>query len=165
MELRPVRISSEDDVLQVMTWRNDPDARRASHHTEPMVWPAYQAEFLKNYSGVAPAPVFILVDGERVGFMGFRRYPDWQRQTAVSLDILLAPERRGKGLGGEALRQVPVLAAGSAVAAVIAEVREDNAASIKTFDGSPLRFRDTVVKTVPGGSASYRVLRYVWEMN
>lgn len=164
MELLPVRLDSEEELRLVMSWRNDPASRKASLHTEPKTWPAYREEFGRNYAGAPLLPRFVTDGSVRCGLLGFRRYAEWPRQIAVQADILIAPECRGKGLALQALNRIPELAREEAVAAVIAEVKEDNASSVRVFEQSPLRLRDQILKTVPEEGKSYRLLRYVWEM-
>lgn len=167
--LIPVNRASESHLQQIMSWRNDPGTRIHFFHTEPKQWPAYRDEFIGHYAKAPLPPYFVCNDGVPCGFLAFRNYAEKDALAApvhasvVSIDLLIAPEARGRGVGSWALEQVPGLAAETSVGVVVGEVKTSNAASLKIFDRSPLKRLDTFKKHVSDTGETHAVVRYVWK--
>ncbi|HYE00509.1 MAG TPA: GNAT family N-acetyltransferase [Alphaproteobacteria bacterium] len=126
----------EAEARQVMAWRNDPATLAASFHPEPKRWPDFLAEFRGGYFGQPDLPpLFVLAEGGRAGLVRFRpaAHPAGLRGRCVDVSIMLAPERRGRGLAAPALRAALAFAAGQGVDSVLAEIRPGNAASLRAF--------------------------------
>ena len=117
--LRPATL---DDGRRVWLWRNDPVARAASRRTEEIGWETHAAWFP---AALQRTRMLIAeLDGEP---LGMARLDDSADGQTVSLN--LAPERRGQGLGRRILQAV----CGDAAGALLAEIRDDNAPSLRIF--------------------------------
>lgn len=137
--------ATHDTAQQIMQWRNDPATLANSFDSRPKEWPAFYSEFLQQYCQDATLPcLFILKDGQRVGFIRFRRQPsllDGQRATDVSINI--APSERGKGLAAPALRACIQVARNAGIEVVLAEIKADNKASVAAFEKAGFTCLDT----------------------
>lgn len=131
-----VRIIPEHARL-IMNWRNDPTTLSMSYHRDPKTWDSFWPEFQASYF-TAPdlPPLFAHVDGERVAFLRHQPCQDPRGYTgrAADVSINIAPAHRKKGLAARILVQAAEqLGQSAAVDTVIAEVREENEASHRTF--------------------------------
>jgi RimJ/RimL family protein N-acetyltransferase len=88
-------------------------------------------------------------NGRPVGSLRFDRRDDATAEISVSI----AAERRGKGAGAQAIREATelFLAAHPEVRATVAEVRSENAGSIRAFERGGYRLR-------PGAAGPMHVL-------
>lgn len=119
LRLRP---ATPDDARRVWLWRNDPAARAASRNSDEIAWEAHAAWF-----PAALTRTRMLI-AERGGEpVGMARLDPGPAGETVSLN--LAPEHRGQGLGRCVLEAV----CAAAPSPLLAEVREDNAASLRIF--------------------------------
>lgn len=136
---------TQASAQQIMQWRNDPATLANSFDSRPKEWPAFYHEFLQQYCQDVTLPcLFVLKDGQRVGFIRFRRQPDLidgQRATDVSINI--APAERGKGLAAPALRACIQVARNAGIEVVLAEIKADNKASVAAFEKAGFKFLDT----------------------
>ena len=126
-----VRPAAEADSEAIWTWRNDPVTRAVSVHTGEVSWADHQRWFAAVLADPDRHLLVGSVADEPVGVVRFDRLAG-PGQWEVSLN--LAPTARGKGLA------VPLLDAGRDWLAaregsieVVALVRDDNAASQRTF--------------------------------
>jgi RimJ/RimL family protein N-acetyltransferase len=129
-----VRPAAEADSVAIWSWRNDPVTRSVSVHTAEIPW----ADHERWFGGVLVDPDRLLlvgaVEGEPIGVVRFDRQ---EGEGRWEVSINLAPAARGRGLA------VPLLRAGrewlgerEKVSEVTALVRDDNAASQRTFRGA-----------------------------
>jgi RimJ/RimL family protein N-acetyltransferase len=125
--LRPAAL---DDETRLLAWRNDP-ATRASAFNEAEVSPeAHKTWLARKLADPACAIVVAEEEGEPVAQVRFERIePD-----LAEIDIAVAPQARGRGVGRRVLR----LAVGDArrvlgVTRVRARVKPTNEASLKAF--------------------------------
>lgn len=152
---------------QIMTWRNDPVTLSVSYHREPKVWESFWPEYQATYFSDYPHPVFILSDGERVGFIRFKNaaHPHGWRGKTVEVSINLAPERRGRGLGQVALRAVcRYLLREHSVDSVYAEVRQENAVSRHVFLTAGFTNLGPTTKLVPDTGETCQIYRLTAEL-
>jgi RimJ/RimL family protein N-acetyltransferase len=131
LAVRPARAG---DAEAVWLWRNDPVTRAVSRDRAEVSWPVHTAWFadvladpdrhlLIGVSGAVPAGV---------GVVRFdRRSPDGRWEVNVNL----APAARGRRLAVPLLRAAFAwLSAKEQVSEVVARIRVDNAASLRTFE-------------------------------
>lgn len=132
MHLRRAETRDSDDLL---AWRNDPKARAASRNTA-RVEPADHDRWL---TGVLADPSRIMLVAENAGGkIGTVRFDPLTDGWEVNINV--APERRGQGLGGALLGQaMRRLHAEHPGAKVIAYVRADNAPSLSLFEAAGFR--------------------------
>jgi N-acetylneuraminate synthase len=125
---------SEETARLIMQWRNDRDTRLNSFDQKEKAWPEFRSEFSQRYFGETLLPCyFILLDGERVGLLGFHRSASINGLQTATVSINLAPERRAKGLGTAALKAVVPLLRVHGIQCLAAEVMAHNPASQKAF--------------------------------
>lgn len=120
----------------VMDWRNDPTTLQAAFNQEPKEWGPFRQEFRHNYFSTASLPpLFALLHGQRVAFLRFRPFclEELGNRRICDISINVAPEKRGRGLGTPILQAVAPVVAAQGYDDIIAEVKEDNAASHTIF--------------------------------
>lgn len=123
-----VRRATLQDADDVLAWRNDEDARRASFSSAVIERSTHLPWFARKLEDPA-CVIYIGVGG--VGFVRFEREGDY-----AEISVAVAPERRGGGMGTALLRaacaqyrhDVP------GVDSLVALVREDNLASRRAFE-------------------------------
>lgn len=119
-----VRKATQDDALDILSWRNDPQTRALSRNQDEV----QRAPHLEWFGKALVDPRLTLligeVDGEKVGMVRF----DHGDETEVSININPASRSRGHGyaLLTEAMKLVP--------GDVWAEIKEENAASLRLFE-------------------------------
>jgi predicted dehydrogenase/RimJ/RimL family protein N-acetyltransferase len=125
--LRPTGI---DDAARILAWRNDPETRRWSRSCREIA-PEEHASWLQRMLADASTRLWVAESGGspiahvRVGL---------ETNDTAEMHVVLAPEARGRGLGGAVLTQ----AAGRALAelgvsALCAHVKSGHEASLRAF--------------------------------
>ena len=129
LRYRPATIADSSLLLQ---WRNDPDARAASRSSAPVA-PQDHERWLRAALPDATRTILIAEeDGDPIGMVRFdRRTPG-----SAEISVNLAPERRGAGRGTQVVREATELelATHPELSEVVADVRELNLRSIRTFE-------------------------------
>lgn len=153
----------EADARLILEWRNDPLTRQMSFHQEPKVWESFFSEFLEEYFSFLP-PLFIIQNGQRVGFLRFRpiAHPTGLLRQAVDISIQVAPQFRGKGIGAKALIEALIWLKTSDIDDVYAEVKEENKASQKIFEEAGFIKLHEGIKVIE--NSSYPITRYFAEL-
>lgn len=129
-------LPNEEDARQVFEWRNDPVTRGMSFHSEEKSWDSFFNEYMtRMFSVAALPPLFIVAEGQRAGHIFFDRaeYPGSPHLNACSISINIAPDKRGKGYGTQALQAINPWIERQGFDAVVAEIKTENAASHKSF--------------------------------
>ncbi|OAN46645.1 hypothetical protein A6A04_05910 [Paramagnetospirillum marisnigri] len=136
VELRPATLADGEDLL---AWRNDPLTRENSLETGQVARDGHFAWL----AGVLADPQRLILVGERgEGKVGMVRFDTMgEREWRVSISV--APEARGRGLG----RVLLAFAVGRierlrGPGAMVAEIRESNAASQSIFTACGFRQSD-----------------------
>lgn len=122
--------TSADSPLQ-LEWRNDPVARSASWDTEAV----RQADHDTWFEAVLEdRDRTLLIVEDAKGAAGSVRLD--VEGVAARISVLVGPDRRGEGIGGQVVRQASelCLAAHPAVGSIRASVRPDNVASLRAFE-------------------------------
>lgn len=125
LAVRPARPA---DAEAVRLWRNDPVTRAVSRDRAEVSWTVHQAWF----ADVLADPDRHLLISDDVGVVRFdRRSPDGRWEVHVNL----APAARGRRLAVPLLRAAFAwLTANEQVREVVARIRVENAASLRTFE-------------------------------
>ncbi|MEX2451985.1 MAG: GNAT family N-acetyltransferase [Rhodospirillales bacterium] len=157
----------EDDGRLIMAWRNDPETLAASYHREPKVWETFRRELAEDYfQNPDLPPIFVLDRGKRIGILKFETvsHPLSLRGRTVDVSINIAPEARGRGLGVKALRAALGYVRGRGVDSVIAEVRRENAASLKIFAAAGFERVEETVKHIDDTGEDVPIFRLAYEL-
>ena len=155
-----VRSATLADSEILWLWRNDPLMREMSKNRAPIIWEDHErwlATVLSN-----PCVGLYMADrsGEPVAMVRFDRKDDL---AIVSTNV--APAMRGQGIGTAALKAAcETYEAESRTAHLVAEVRHDNAASLRAFAAAGFRrmkstdpkFATLMRETVSEGEAKGR---------
>lgn len=126
--LRPFERS---DAYPLWLWANDPTTRRASGDRAEIAWEDHR-RWLEALLASDLAVGFLAMEHDRP--VGSIRFDTRDRWATARLSYLIAPEARGRGLGGELLRLgCERLLAVHPDAELEAQVRGDNEASARLF--------------------------------
>lgn len=128
----PARLNAVDAHM-VMTWRNNEDTLKASYHSNPKQWPDFFAVYREYFLTDYLPPQLAVCGDEKIAFLRFRHYATEAGQ-ACSIDINVAPTKRGQGMGTAVLVKAVQVAFRSGVDAVVAEIKTTNKASIRAFE-------------------------------
>ena len=82
----------------LLAWRNDPGTRESSIDTEPVAEDSHRRWLDASIASLDRHLFVVEVDGEPVGTTRLDR-----REGGWEISITVAPEHRGKGMGGELL--------------------------------------------------------------
>lgn len=153
----------KEEAHLVMEWRNDPETRANSFHTQVKEWDPFWKEFLEEYFAFpALPPLFILHQGKRVGFLRFRpvEHPKGDlARRACDISIQIAPTERQQGLGVQALKDIQPWLEKRGYDDVVAEIKVENIKSQGAFEKAGFRLLAKTEKEVEGVSIPF--LRYI----
>ncbi len=143
--LRPAR---REDSRSLWEWRNDPETREASFHTEMIPFETHQRWFESRLEAPNTEILIILdLQGKAIGYVRFQ-IAEFEAEVSVALDA----QERGKGYGPAAVRQgVEILLAREDLDRVVALIKEGNTSSVRTFERAGFTRRGT--KRVSGSEA------------
>jgi RimJ/RimL family protein N-acetyltransferase len=130
LTLRP---AVPDDEARLLTWRNDPLTREASFNQEEVSSEDHRAWFARKRADPSCAILIVEDAGRPIGQVRLERLqPD-----LAEVNVGLAPDARGRGLGREALRlaarQAPQLLG---VQDLRALVKAGNETSLRAFEAA-----------------------------
>ncbi|AMK75111.1 MULTISPECIES: GNAT family N-acetyltransferase [Methylomonas] len=125
-----IRHAKLEDAMDVLRWRNDPIVCAMSRQNEPIS----EAAHMSWYSGVLDNSERLLLIGvlnkKKVGAVRF----DYVRESTWEVNIAIAPELRGQGLGRKLLKlALTTFYVDHASESVSAVVRLNNEPSLKLF--------------------------------
>lgn len=126
--LRPARL---EDCRSLWEWRNDPETRGASFHTETIFFEDHRTWFESRMGSPDPRILIVLTpEGKEIGYVRFQ-LNDSDAEVSVALD----PEERGKGYGPAAVRAASdQLLAQGGVKRVVALIKQSNSPSRAAFE-------------------------------
>jgi RimJ/RimL family protein N-acetyltransferase len=130
-----VRPAVEDDAELLLSWRNDPEARRWSRSSDTIDLATHRAWLLRTFA--SPDRYLLVVeagDGTPVATTRYDRLDG--DATAWEVSITVGPDVRGRGLGGATLAASDawLLDAEPAARRIVAHVRPANEASRRLFE-------------------------------
>ncbi|MDZ7268732.1 MAG: GNAT family N-acetyltransferase [candidate division KSB1 bacterium] len=128
IHLRPAGEHDSEDVLR---WRNDPVTRANSFHSDPISPAEHRRWFSRTLARRDRLLLIGMAGSERIGVVRFDLAGD-----SAEININLAPEARGRGLG------TALIAAGSgyvfehhpAITKIYAKIKPQNTASLRAFE-------------------------------
>jgi len=128
-----VRRATAEDALDVLAWRNDPLARAMSRTQDLVEEAGHVAWFSKAINDPRRTVLIGEVDDQKIGMVRF----DHGDGTEVSINI--NPPFRGRGLGYQLLSDALAYVSGP----IIAEIKEENLASLRLFERAGFVFERT----------------------
>jgi N-acetylneuraminate synthase len=157
----------DEDALQVMEWRNDPETLRFSFHTDPKTWPEFAAEFNDYFLFPELPPLFAVEEGARVAFIRFEPVADpyHVQRHCCSISINVAPNWRGKGIGTALLKEIQPWVLQQGYESLYAEIKRENAASHKAFVHAGFQILKEDVKILPETGKEIPIISYYLELS
>ena len=124
-----LRPATPEDCRQVWLWRNDEGTRAASFDTSPISFETHERWFHESLRHRDRHVYIVLVDGQEAGVVRL----DVAGARGI-VNIHLAPEWRGRGVGPRTLAALEDVAFGSLhLTRMEAQVKPGNAASLAAF--------------------------------
>jgi UDP-2,4-diacetamido-2,4,6-trideoxy-beta-L-altropyranose hydrolase len=127
-----LRRAEAADAGRLIAWRNDPVTRQYSLQTEPVARAEHEAWLAATLRDPDHLLLVGAIGAEPVGTVRFDRLADGARRVSITV----SPDRRGRGLGRALLHAACREVAPSRL---VAEIRDDNAASKRLFRGCGFR--------------------------
>ncbi|MBO0949574.1 GNAT family N-acetyltransferase [Fibrella forsythiae] len=126
------RVATAADVRLYFDWANDPDTRRQSFHSAPILWENHEAWFAgKIVDPNALLLVFETDEHEPVGQVRFDRQTDGEVIVGISVDKAF----RGRGLASLLIQQACEACRKKwGNVPISAYIRPDNQPSIRAFE-------------------------------
>lgn len=146
----------------IMKWRNDPTTLCMSYHSTPKIMPDFYQEFIETYFIEKQCPpVFAVKDNDRVAFLKFSRYKEWDDSNdyIVDISINVKPSARCKGIGTQVLKGSIEYLRSKDVQGVVAEIKKENIASIRAFERAGFVFIDEYEKMIDDLPGAIEVIR------
>jgi len=135
VHLRPVNINDKEILLK---WANDPVTRQNSFDSNAITFSDHEKWFQDKLDNKNEVMLMAVDQKKDVGHIRF-----CLENNQVEVNINVAPDERGKGYGAEMLKMaVPWLFKHHGAQKVIAYIKPDNLASIKTFQKAGFRVCD-----------------------
>ena len=130
MILRPARLADAYFLLRV---RNDPETRRQSLSTGAVSADRHR-EWLESVLLSTRRLLFVgEAEGQPIGYVRL----DLNAGTSeAEVSVALAPEARGRGLGGKIIAAAVAEGRERGIVSFMARVRPDNLASLSAFEGA-----------------------------
>ena len=128
-----LRKMQEEDCALLYAWRNDPETRRQSFHTEEIAYPEHETWFSAMLADPAVRGFILEEDGKPVG--QFRIRPAEGTEHIGEISFAVAPGERGRGLGTRILAEAEEALRHErpAFRTLLGRVKESNPASRKAF--------------------------------
>ena len=129
--LLEVRRALPEDVMDILRWRNDPHARTMSRQQEQIDEAVHRSWYSQALNDSDRLLIVGMLMGQKVGIVRFDR-----RQSLLwEVNIALAPEARGYGLGRRLLKMALDCLQGAHVQAeIVAVAKLLNEPSLRLFE-------------------------------
>ena len=139
IELHPASQDEDGpDSRAFWAWRNDATTRQMSRSTDAITWDAHRAWYARAAHDPTKAIVMASVNGIPACMVRF----DALEAGAAEININMNPAMRGKKLGRSILAAACAYGFGTLnLSRIYAEIKPDNAVSIKIFEGVGFRSR------------------------
>lgn len=148
---------NEKNANLIMNWKNNDITRSMSFDNNAKIWEDFKNEFNNNYFKHKIPPLFPVLNNDKVGIVSF--IDDNESQNHI-VNINIAPEYRGKGLGVKIINKAIdyVKKNYDHYDIIIAHIKEINIPSIKTFEKAGFIYFDKYIKN------EQVVLKYHYKM-
>lgn len=126
-----VKKAEISDIKDLFEWRNHSIARKNSFNTRKISWNEHKKWFNKKIND-KNSTIYIVCDKENVK-IGVTRFDEVE--NVIKINIMLNPEFIGKGFGEKIIKAgaKKFLQETNVTKPIIAEIKYDNIASIKSF--------------------------------
>jgi RimJ/RimL family protein N-acetyltransferase len=126
-----LRRASMDDMLFLLSLKNEPVVRKASFCQGPVALETHEAWFKGKLESKDSIILVAEEKGERIGQVRF----DVGNDGTAEIDISIVPVYRGKGNGSELLKEACAYAfSGAGIEAIVAHIKPENRASVRVFE-------------------------------
>ncbi len=120
------------DSRAIWQWRNDPVTRAMSRNTAEVPWPDHVRWFAAAVVDPRRTLLMVMRGADTVGVVRFDALGPGEAEININLD----PALRGQGLGKQALEAACAHGLGGmGLGRIYAEVRPENLASVRIFEG------------------------------
>lgn len=155
---------SKEAAEQLKVWRFDPHTMQMSFRQKPMDDTAFWSYFQSYFVLKELPPLFAVVDGKRCAFIGFTPYihPDYPGRRSCEISIVVAPDARGKGVGGAFLEEACRFAKQQGYEDVYARIKPQNTASIHVFEHAGFEFIHEVTQIIEEDGLQDRVAAHLF---
>lgn len=155
-----------EDAAVIMEWRNDPETRAASYHSDIKILSEFSKEYIETFFNHPISPLFVKKDSKKIGFLKFSLIDTPAGYTGKTIDISIniAPTERKKGIGTETLMALNIFLKSTSFNWIIAEVKKNNIHSIQAFKKAGYVFLDEQIKHLPDLQQSFQVFRFIKEI-
>lgn len=127
-----IRLAKRNDAQDILRWRNDPHTRVMSRNEDPIDEQAHNVWFERILGNRDRVLLVGLILDRPIGMVRFDRQ---NGTTSWEINIALAPEERGKGLGKLLLTlSLAQFFATYPDATLLAEIKQRNVASRRLFE-------------------------------
>ena len=125
------RPAQAEDVELWFSWANDPVTRAASFRSDPIKYEDHVVWFQKSLARPERHLLLAMASGQAVAVLRFDREDD---KSLAVISINVAPQARGSGIGTATLHAATAEASRLGVSKIVALIRPDNLASLRTFE-------------------------------
>jgi ribosomal protein S18 acetylase RimI-like enzyme len=136
-----LRAAETADAHRLWVWRNDEATRRASRNQAPVPFEDHVRWLQHTLANPARALFIGELNGWPVGVCRLDRLTESDGRDSAEVNITVAPEFRGCGIGRAILEAIADEARAAGLVHLIAEIRWSNRASLKIFWRQGYRFR------------------------
>lgn len=126
-----LRCVEAGDVEDLYNWRNHSLARQGSFNTDPLSWDEHRRWFEEKRQSPKTTIYIAYCKQEKIGAIRFE-----DEYQTIRINIMLNPDHIGKGLGARCVKQgvQEVVDNNRVNKPIIAEIKNDNFASVKVFE-------------------------------
>lgn len=159
-----IALPIEKHANDVMAFRNDPETMQMSFHQEKKTWPDFFQEYTEEYFSLSELPpLFAVENGKKIALIRFRpaENPLQANRKCCEISLAIAKEMRGKGHGKTVLDTLKSWLLRQGIEDVYAEIKPENAASIKTFERAGYQLIGTAEKNLEESGEKIPIRRYL----
>jgi len=131
-----IRNISSSDIHDIFNWRNHPDIRKNFFNSGPVQWSEHERWFKKKCNDPDTKVYMVYNMENNVGTIRFEN-----SDNDIKVSVMLNHSFIGKGLGSKVIRLglEKFISESKPGKPIIAEIKEDNIASIKAFEKAGFR--------------------------
>ena len=131
--IRPVK---KEDLKKILEWRNEPEVRKSMFNTGTITEEEHEKYWERFLNDEKKFAYIIEKEGRSVGVIKLEI-----RTEKAEVNILVAPEFQGKGIGKTALKLIEEKAKEFKVPVLMSRIKPENEASIKIFEKNNFKIK------------------------